>query len=235
MNKSIDFDSSNYKKYLKQQIDCENSFLYMNISNYTDYKNHLGNDILIKMVQDLNIKGIALDVGCNCGYHTEQLKQMIGCASGIDINTQLIERAHQYGRPQCIYGDIHNIPFSGNVFDLIFAHEVLEHSINIDIVLSEINRVLKNNGFLVFSMPCEGHWKQSQDFDILDKHNFDIIDTHPLKITVNNMVKKLLENNFKKMQCQVRNLDGLNTFVEFKNQLKFDFRPHLFGIFKKNG
>ncbi len=45
------------------------------------------------------------------------------------------------------------MPFKTETIDLVIASEVLEHILNTDLLLFEINRVLKNNGILVVTVP----------------------------------------------------------------------------------
>lgn len=45
------------------------------------------------------------------------------------------------------------IPFSDNFFDGILCTEVLEHVLDLEIVLREFHRVLKPEGILLISIP----------------------------------------------------------------------------------
>jgi SAM-dependent methyltransferase len=45
------------------------------------------------------------------------------------------------------------LPFKNGTFDFVYAIRVLKYVNEFEYVLSEINRVLKRNGILVFSMP----------------------------------------------------------------------------------
>lgn len=49
--------------------------------------------------------------------------------------------------------NISNIPFQCNYFDLITSNMVVEHIENPEVQFSEINRVLKQNGFFIFHTP----------------------------------------------------------------------------------
>lgn len=87
-----------------------------------------------------------------------------------------------------------DIQFPNNHFDVVYAFETLEHVGNLDVVLTEIHRVLKPNCSLIFSLPLENHndggfhtQKHSKNFwiskfsdyfktnEILDKEKDNII------------------------------------------------------------
>lgn len=57
------------------------------------------------------------------------------------------------GRNPDIVGDVCDMPFPDNHFDSVFLIEVLEHVHNPHKAVSEIYRVLKPGGILVFSVP----------------------------------------------------------------------------------
>ena len=49
-----------------------------------------------------------------------------------------------------VVADAHKLPFDNESFDFITSYEVLEHVKDPDLVLSEINRVLKSSGKCYF-------------------------------------------------------------------------------------
>ena len=52
-----------------------------------------------------------------------------------------------------VFGDVQNIPFENNKFDLVLCLEVLEYASDPQKAVSELFRVLKKNGVLLVSMP----------------------------------------------------------------------------------
>jgi SAM-dependent methyltransferase len=81
-------------------------------------------------------------------------------------------------------GSIENIPFRNDTFDIVVALEVIEHVPNVRKSFSEIKRILKKKGHLIFSTPI--HQKLWTHFDSLAGHlrRFDPIDL--LKMVHNN-------------------------------------------------
>ncbi|MFX0211596.1 MAG: class I SAM-dependent methyltransferase [Candidatus Hodarchaeota archaeon] len=83
-------------------------------------------------------------------------------------------------------GSIENIPFRDGTFDIIVALEVIEHVPNVLKCFSEVRRVLKNKGLLLFSTPI--HQELWTHFDSLAGHlrRFDPIE----------LLKIIHRNNF---------------------------------------
>ncbi len=97
-------------------------------------------------------KNIAiLDIGCGEGVFIEELKK-IGFQKiiGIDKN---------YSSKDVIRGDIMNLPFRDNSFDVALLLDVIEH-LPFEFQkngIREIKRVLKTNGILIVSVPNLAH------------------------------------------------------------------------------
>ena len=51
-------------------------------------------------------------------------------------------------------GMLEDIPFEDHMFDVIFVNHVLEHTYDIAIALKECKRVLKEDGCIIFAVPC---------------------------------------------------------------------------------
>lgn len=97
-----------------------------------------------------------LDVGCGEGFTLERLhEKKIGTRLvGIDF----LDLAIQIGKKERPYldlkvGNIYDIPFKSNAFDLVICSEVLEHIDDPEKGLSELKRV--TNKHLALSVPNE--------------------------------------------------------------------------------
>jgi len=93
------------------------------------------------------------DLGCgSCSWNTDGFP-----VTGIDINENMIRRAYENNR----LVDYHvaknlaltNLP--SNSFDIIVMSETLEHVANIEEVLVEVKRVLKDNGTFIITVPYD--------------------------------------------------------------------------------
>ena len=71
------------------------------------------------------------------------------------------------GGVKIIKVDITNIPFESNSFDFILCNHVLEHIPDDQLAMSELFRVMKDNGFGIFQVPIDySREKTYEDFSI---------------------------------------------------------------------
>ena len=94
-----------------------------------------------------------LDVGCCDGAILGPMAK-IHEIHGVDIAPSFVERAVKNG----VHAIEHNIeteplPYPAGKFDAIFCGETIEHQVDTDWLMSEINRVLKPGGKLVLTFP----------------------------------------------------------------------------------
>jgi ubiquinone/menaquinone biosynthesis C-methylase UbiE len=80
--------------------------------------------------------------------------------------------------------DAQDLPFSDLEFNLVAAFEVMEHIPNTDQFLSEVGRVLKDNGYIAMSVPFMYGKHDHQDFyrwttqgieKVLSDHGFKVV------------------------------------------------------------
>jgi len=105
----------------------------------------LGNDLLV------------LDAACGDGIQAEKIIE-VHRVIGIDISPTRIKRAkNRIGAGVFMDGDVYNLPFKCNIFDIAVLGEVIEHLHEPRDVLKEINRVLKPNGYLIVDIPSKSN------------------------------------------------------------------------------
>jgi len=135
---------------------------------------------LLENIRDLsyNIKGKTLDIGCGSKPY-ERLFQ-VSEYIGLEIDTP----ENRAGKKADYFyqGDL--FPFSDNSFDSVITNEVFEHIFNPEVFLSEIHRVLKQDGIFIMTVPFV--WDEhEQPYDyaryssfgikfLLEKHGFKI-------------------------------------------------------------
>lgn len=100
-----------------------------------------------------------LDVGCGNGKISALMKNMTSAeVFGIDISTEHCECAKDQGIMVKQYDLEKGIPYEDNLFDLIFAGEIIEHLKDPDYFVQEMRRVLKANGAVVITTPNLASW-----------------------------------------------------------------------------
>jgi len=130
-------------------------------AKYTRYVDFKRLDFIIKSIikhfHRADIKG--LDLGCGKGYVTVQLTSLGYKMIGIDISRKNIENAISRqiagDNPSFLIGDAENLPLNikRNILDFVVCTEVLEHLNHPDRALNSINKVLKDDGLLIVTVP----------------------------------------------------------------------------------
>ncbi|PWT74110.1 MAG: hypothetical protein C5B60_07190 [Chloroflexi bacterium] len=102
--------------------------------------------------------GKVLDAGCGNGEFTRFIGQCGYEATGIDIAEPAVQAANASlpgGRFfKCSLEE--TLPFHDAEFDAIWNTEVLEHLFDVHATLSEFNRVLREHGILILTVPFHG-------------------------------------------------------------------------------
>ena len=102
-----------------------------------------------------NRLGPILDIGCGNGDVFRTVFGKDGEMSyGIDISWSDVQSAREARVYNCCgVGDARSLVFQDRHFGLVFANSVVEHVDDIDLVLSEVARVLKAGGKFIFTTP----------------------------------------------------------------------------------
>ncbi len=94
-----------------------------------------------------------LDVGCAAGLVLGPFAQAHEI-HGVDISESLVAKAVQAGLRARVHDlDAQPLPYPDKMFDVVFSGENIEHLVNTDGLLFEINRVLKPGGTFVLTFP----------------------------------------------------------------------------------
>ena len=167
MKKTLTDTNKSSKSIYFKQILCkhtskkEKSKNYWNISIDPDGKKRfrhsikefkqfaINQDYIIKFINNKNTMKV-LDVGCGIGYLLSKISSKHK-KFGTEIDDTVLNIASKFG--QIFIGDLKNINFNKNYFDLIVCHHVIEHVKKPEIMLTEIKKILKKNGTLIMSTP----------------------------------------------------------------------------------
>ncbi len=140
--------TDNYKKHTVGYSFWQFKFLQkLLIDNYLF--------ILLREVKNLKPENV-LEVGCGEGFILEKLKNEKACKKlfGVDISKDAINLAKKiHPGLDLKEGNIYNLPYKDNSFDLVICAEVLEHLEKPIDAMNEIKRVCKKN--LLLSVPNE--------------------------------------------------------------------------------
>lgn len=96
-----------------------------------------------------------LDVGCGPGTITLDLARRVGRAVGVDAAADVVDEAATVAsreaperRPEFRVADLYNLPFDDDSFDVVHAHQVLQHLTDPVAALREMARVARPGAVL---------------------------------------------------------------------------------------
>lgn len=112
--------------------------------------------VLCHFLGRYDLSGLAVaDIGCSAGFISDELAET-GAAhvAGIDIDAPGLSRAQErFGkRVSFVCGDGERLPFPDGSFDAIVFNHIYEHVVNPDAVVTEMWRVLANDGALYLGL-----------------------------------------------------------------------------------
>lgn len=96
-----------------------------------------------------------LEIGCgSCRFIRLMDKSLLTNYIGLDISRNALKIDNSDIKK--IQGDVYRLPFRGNSFKYIISIYNFEHLHKLDDALTEIIRVMDDNGTLIFAIPMEG-------------------------------------------------------------------------------
>ena len=100
-----------------------------------------------------------LDIGCGSGHLLRKLRDLGGVCYGLEVSDKSIQDSEDTNMTNItiMKATAREMPFSDNQFDMVFAADVMEHILDKDIerIMLEIQRVLKQEGRLIVLVPYE--------------------------------------------------------------------------------
>lgn len=106
------------------------------------------------LLPHLQTGDVLLDVGCGPGSITLDLAEWVASVSGVDAAPEAIARAEHdrerrgQGNVSFAIGNAYDLEFADDSFDIVFAHQLLQHLADPIAALREMRRVLKPLGIV---------------------------------------------------------------------------------------
>ena len=158
-------------EHLAQQTDKQHVAAAFSRAAHTydsvaDFQRAVGTRLLSLLPESANTTSAAqlpvqqwLDIGCGTGYFCEHLQQRWPSAQGLGLD--LAAGMLQVARARCpllsyICADAEHLPLQDNSQDVMFSRLALQWCEDFSRVLSEVQRVLKPGGVLLFSSVADG-------------------------------------------------------------------------------
>ena len=95
-----------------------------------------------------------LDVGCGPGTITADFARRVSEVVAVDLSAEVVAKADAYAKSEglsnvaCRVGDTYALDFEDNSFDVVHAHQVLQHVTRPVDVIKEMMRVAKPGGLV---------------------------------------------------------------------------------------
>jgi Methylase involved in ubiquinone/menaquinone biosynthesis len=104
-----------------------------------------------------------LDIGCGSGLFLKMAHSKSNAITGIDLSDELLGIARQRNPDaRLLNQDMNELPFADKSFDLVTGFNSLQYAEDLNHVLAEIKRVLKDDGKLVI-----GVWGTAEECESL--------------------------------------------------------------------
>lgn len=109
---------------------------------------------MLKVIKKYLSKGIVLDAGCGSGFFSKYFIDSGYKVISLDYSEVALKLTKSLNQKIItVQGDVFRLPFSQNIFDLVFSDGLLEHYKNPLPILKEFKRVLKKNGKIITFVP----------------------------------------------------------------------------------
>lgn len=148
------------KLYSNDYYFSPNSNLY----GYSDYKSDVELIVLtatdrynkLKSFIGKSTKLKLLDVGCAYGYYIDIARLYGWEVYGIEINETCVDEAINKFKLDVRKGTLEDQSFFSEAFDVVTGWDIIEHLLDPNKFLQEVNRVIKPGGYVVFTTPDVG-------------------------------------------------------------------------------
>jgi 2-polyprenyl-3-methyl-5-hydroxy-6-metoxy-1,4-benzoquinol methylase len=159
-------DKSLYKQQLAQEAEAwgtESERMAGVVPPDWRYHRNLRHNVIVHgeqidvLLQQVKPGMIALELGCASGWLTLALAQAGADATGMDLSEKSLTVARAYyesirstvkGTVQYAPVDMNDLQLPSNTYDIIVVKGVLHHLVNLDHVITEIQKSLKPGGLL---------------------------------------------------------------------------------------
>lgn len=135
----------------EQDIDVEKKFyekMFSNLKGLDD--GHCvvyGYERIYEVMESIE-RGKVIEVGCGTGHHSVHMVDMGFDVTSIDLSSNALMAANNLAKHEgkdvlFVCGDIKQLPFDDNEFDICFCSLILHHFIGLDNIVKELSRVTR--------------------------------------------------------------------------------------------
>lgn len=132
----------------KDFLKDKNSFDRNHFENYREY-----NRLRVKELQSYKKQGKLLEVGCGNGYFLAEARENDWQVYGVEVCRDLSIHIRKYLNLDIFIGTLEEAKFPDGFFDAVYLNHLLEHLTDPLGFLSEVNRILKDDGVVFIGSP----------------------------------------------------------------------------------
>lgn len=179
---------------------------------------------LLKIIEHYTRGGKLLDIGCGLGLFLKsvRLKSVFKWKLfGVEPNTYISKQARKITKEIIVNGKLPKINYSSRSFDCITCFDVLEHSYDVEKNLTEIKRLLTNDGVFVLQMP---NFRSLMSFLTKDLWDWWSPPDHVIHFSFNAIIAILERNSF-----EIIYKTTYEDSIDFIKNLRPAFKKMLFG------
>jgi ubiquinone/menaquinone biosynthesis C-methylase UbiE len=136
--------NSKYSKIKKYYDDYGSWYDDERIEGYYSFINEIEIDTISKYSEDKKV----LEIGCGTGIILDRISKSAKDAWGVDLSSGMLKKAKEKGL-NVKQANATKLPFEDDSFDVVYSVKVLAHIPEIKKVISEVHRVLRDDGVAV--------------------------------------------------------------------------------------
>ncbi len=148
---------------VKQQVALAFSRAASSYDQAAHVQKLAAHELLLLLDADSHMASNALDLGCGTGYLARALSQPSHCRAqhvvALDIAPGMLrysqQRDYDQGVDLHVCGDLEQLPFAAQTFDLIVSNFALQWCSDFAATLNEIHDLLKPEGRFLFCLPVQ--------------------------------------------------------------------------------
>lgn len=140
-----------YQEEFFRKMDCSEWNVTGKTNPLNEFIESLGIKKKCKSILKYKKTGSILDIGCATGMFLLKMQDYGWKVQGVEVGSFAVKLARKRGI-DVFEGTLHNARYEDQTFDVVTMWNVLDHLSNPKETLLEINRILRDNGFLIINV-----------------------------------------------------------------------------------